>query len=42
MLVGMFESVYAPFSVIGCSYLLVQAPLWRADLHRSTAEGIEG
>ena len=31
ILVGMFESVYAPFSLIGCSYLLVQAPLWRAD-----------
>ncbi|MBP3657001.1 MAG: O-antigen ligase family protein [Clostridia bacterium] len=42
ILVGMFESVYAPFSVIGCSYLLVQAPLWRADLSRSTAEAIEG
>ena len=38
VLVGMFESVYAPFSIIGCSYLLVQAPLWRADLTRSTAE----
>ena len=32
VLVGMFESVYAPFSVIGCTYLLVQAPLWRAKL----------
>ncbi|MBQ7486253.1 MAG: O-antigen ligase family protein [Clostridia bacterium] len=32
ILVGMFESVYAPFSVIGCTFLLVQAPLWRADL----------
>jgi len=32
ILVGMFESVYAPFSVIGCTYLLVQAPLWRAEL----------
>lgn len=31
VLVGMFESVYAPFSLIGCSYLLVQAPLWRAE-----------
>ena len=40
VLVGMFESVYAPFSIIGCSYLLVQAPLWRADLTRSTAERI--
>ena len=40
VLVGMFESVYAPFSIIGCSYLLVQAPLWRADLTRSTAEKI--
>ena len=40
VLVGMFESVYAPFSVIGCTYLLVQAPLWRADLARSGAEGI--
>ena len=38
VLVGMFESVYAPFSVIGCTYLLVQAPLWRADLTRRTAE----
>lgn len=41
ILVGMFESVYAPFSAIGCTYLLVQAPLWRADLSRSTAERIE-
>ncbi|MCI7736747.1 MAG: O-antigen ligase family protein [Clostridiales bacterium] len=41
ILVGLFESVYAPFSVIGCVYLLVQAPLWRADLTRSAAEGIE-
>ena len=40
VLVGMFESVYAPFSIIGCSYLLVQAPLWSADLTRSTAEKI--
>ncbi|MBR2942762.1 MAG: O-antigen ligase family protein [Clostridia bacterium] len=40
VMVGMFESVYAPFSIIGCSYLLVQAPLWRADLTRSTAEKI--
>lgn len=40
VLVGMFESVYAPFSIIGCSYLLVQAPLWRADLTSSTAEKI--
>ena len=31
ILVGMFESVYAPFSLIGCVYLLVQAPLWRAQ-----------
>ena len=31
MLVGLFESVYAPFSLIGCAYLLVQAPLWRAE-----------
>lgn len=38
ILVGMFESVYAPFSAIGCTYLLVQAPLWRADLSRNTAE----
>ncbi len=29
ILVGLFESVYAPFSIIGCTYLLVQAPLWR-------------
>jgi len=42
ILVGMFESVYAPFSVIGCTYLLVQAPLWRADLSRSSADRIEG
>ena len=40
ILVGLFESVYAPFSVIGCTYLLVQAPLWRADLSRRTAETI--
>ena len=32
ILVGLFESVYAPFSVIGCTFLLVQGPLWRADL----------
>ncbi|MBQ8093742.1 MAG: O-antigen ligase family protein [Clostridia bacterium] len=32
ILVGMFESVYAPFSVIGCTFLLIQGPLWRADL----------
>ena len=42
ILVGMFESVYAPFSVIGCTYLLVQAPLWRADLSQRTAERIDG
>ncbi len=41
ILVGLFESVYAPFSVIGCTYLLVQAPLWRADLKQRTAEVIE-
>ncbi|MBR5301426.1 MAG: O-antigen ligase family protein [Clostridia bacterium] len=41
ILVGMFESVYAPFSAIGCTYLLVQAPLWRADLTRSGADKIE-
>ncbi len=41
ILVGLFESVYAPFSVIGCTYLLVQAPLWRADLSRRTADVIE-
>ncbi|MBQ7785451.1 MAG: O-antigen ligase family protein [Clostridia bacterium] len=40
ILVGMFESVYAPFSVIGCTYLLVQAPLWRADLAQRTADEI--
>ena len=40
ILVGLFESVYAPFSVIGCTYLLVQAPLWRADLAQRTAEEI--
>lgn len=38
IMVGMFESVYAPFSVIGCTYLLVQAPLWRADLSLRAAE----
>ncbi len=38
ILVGMFESVYAPFSVIGCTFLLVQAPLWRADLSLSGPE----
>lgn len=38
ILVGMFESVYAPFSAIGCAFLLVQAPLWRADLSLNTAE----
>ena len=32
VLVGLFESVYAPFSVIGCTFLLVQAPLWREKL----------
>ena len=42
ILVGLFESVYAPFSAIGCTYLLVQAPLWRADLTRSGADKIEG
>ena len=42
ILVGLFESVYAPFSVIGCTYLLVQAPLWRADLSRRGADKIEG
>lgn len=41
VLVGLFESVYAPFSVIGCTYLLVQAPLWRADLSRRTADHAE-
>ena len=41
VLVGLFESVYAPFSVIGCTYLLVQAPLWRADLSRRTADRAE-
>ncbi len=42
ILVGLFESVYAPFSVIGCTYLLVQAPLWRADLSKRGADKIEG
>ena len=42
ILVGMFESVYAPFSAIGCTYLLVQAPLWRADLAQRTAERMNG
>ena len=32
ILVGLFESVYAPFSFIGCNFFLVQGPLWRADL----------
>ena len=41
VLVGLFESVYAPFSVIGCTYLLVQAPLWRTDLSRRTADRAE-
>ena len=41
ILVGMFESVYAPFSIIGCAFLLVQAPLWRADLTHSAAEEAE-
>jgi len=41
ILVGMFESVYAPFSVIGCTYLLVQAPLWRADLRQRSADEIQ-
>ena len=27
---------------IGCAFLLVQAPLWRADLSRRTADAIEG
>lgn len=27
---GLFESVYAPFSVVGCLYLLVQGVLWRS------------
>ncbi|MBQ2990754.1 MAG: O-antigen ligase family protein [Clostridia bacterium] len=40
ILVGLFESVYAPFSIIGCTYLLVQAPLWRADLAQRTAEAL--
>lgn len=40
VLVGLFESVYAPFSVIGCSFLLVQAPLWRDDLSRIGAEEV--
>lgn len=41
ILVGLFESVYAPFSVIGCAFLLVQAPLWRADLTRTGAERVQ-
>ena len=41
ILVGLFESVYAPFSVIGCTYLLVQAPLWRADLRIRSAERMD-
>lgn len=28
---SIFESVYAPFSVVGCLYLLVQGVLWRRD-----------
>lgn len=29
---SLFESVYAPFSVVGCAYLLVQGVLLRSDL----------
>jgi len=27
--------------VIGCTYLLVQAPLWRADLRQRSADEIQ-
>lgn len=30
---SLFESVYAPFSVVGCAYLLVQGVLLREDLN---------
>lgn len=29
---SLFESVYTPFSVAGCAYLLMQGVLWRKDL----------
>ena len=29
---SLFESVYAPFSAVGCAYLLVQGVLLREDL----------
>lgn len=32
---SLFESVYAPFSVVGCAYLLVQGVLLREDLASS-------
>ncbi len=32
MVTSLFESVYTPFSAVGCLYLLVQGVLWRKDL----------
>ncbi len=37
VLESLFESVYAPFSVVGCAYLLTQGMLWRADLSPEAA-----
>ncbi|MDR3051355.1 MAG: O-antigen ligase family protein [Oscillospiraceae bacterium] len=31
ILESLFESVYAPFSVVGCTYLLIQGVLWREN-----------
>ena len=38
VLESLFESVYAPFSVVGCAYLLVQGVLWRENLSLPTEE----
>ena len=38
---SLFEAVYAPFSVVGCAYLLVQGVLLRADLSDDGAEVAE-
>ena len=35
---SLFESVYAPFSVVGCAYLLVQGVLLREDLSLDGSE----
>lgn len=35
---SLFESVYAPFSVVGCAYLLMQGVLLRADLSQCGAQ----